>query len=148
MVLPAVFLGTMGVDAFAAGSSVSWWQTLGGLIVVFGLLLVSLKLLGKWNRRTDGSDSSFVTVWHLGPKKEIQVLRLEDQVHFIYRHDGSMVVLETQPLADFENKHGYLRTGQDGGKWREALSRTLPFMNSASRSNEVPENTKERAAQG
>jgi len=148
MVMPAAFLATMASDAFGAGSSASWWQTLGGLIVVFGLLLVSLKLLGKWNRRSVGSDSSFVTVWHLGPKKEIQVLRLADQVHFIYRHDGAMVVLQTQPLADFESKHDHLQTGQAAGKWREALSRTLPFWNSASQSDTTRENTKERVALG
>ncbi|MCK9997097.1 MAG: hypothetical protein KAH56_12560 [Candidatus Krumholzibacteria bacterium] len=104
MALPAAFLGTLNEGAFAAGSGMSWWQTVGGLVAVFGLLMVSLKLLGKWNRRSGGSDSSLLTVWHLGPKREIQVLKLGDQVHYIYRHDGSMVVLQTEPLVNFENK--------------------------------------------
>ncbi len=104
MVLSVAFLGTLNQGAFAADSGMSWWQTVGGLVAVFGLLLLSLKLLGKWNRRSGGSHSSLLTVWHLGPKREIQVLRLGDQVHYIYRHDGSMVVLQTEPLVDFESK--------------------------------------------
>ncbi len=104
MLLSAAFLGTLDQGAFASGSGMSWWQTVGGLVAVFGLLMLSLKLLGKWNRRSGGSDSSLLTVWHLGPKREIQVLKLGDQVHYIYRHDGSMVVLETEPLVDFEGK--------------------------------------------
>lgn len=87
---------------FSGDGGMSWWQTLGGLVVVFGLLIVSLKLLGRWNRRTGGAESTLLTVWHLGPKREIQVLRLRDEVHYVYRHDGSMVVLRTEPLVDFE----------------------------------------------
>lgn len=93
----ATFLGT------ASESGISWWQTLGGLAAVFGLLLVSLKALGKWNRRSGASESSLLKVLHLGPKREIQILRVGDQVHYIYRHDGAMVALKTEPLIEFEN---------------------------------------------
>ncbi|MEN8005400.1 MAG: hypothetical protein ABFS42_00155 [Candidatus Krumholzibacteriota bacterium] len=106
MVIPAALIqsvpATLAGGSFAADGGMSWWQTLGGLVAVFGLLLVSLKLLGKWNRRTGGAESSLLTVWHLGPKREIQVLRLGDQVHYVYRHDGAMVTLRTEPLVDFE----------------------------------------------
>ncbi len=111
MTVPATFLATMGGGGFAADSGISWWQTLGGLVVVFGLLIVSLKLLGKWNRRSGGSESSLLTVWNLGPKREIQVLRLGEQVHYIYRHDGSMVVLQTKPLVDFESSRANAAEG-------------------------------------
>ena len=80
----------------------SWWQTIGGLVIVFGLLILCLKLLGKWSRRTVGAESRLLTVWNLGPKREIQLLRLGEEVHYIYRHDGSMVVLRTEPVATFE----------------------------------------------
>lgn len=129
MTLSAAFLGTINEGAFAADSGMSWWQTVGGLAVVFGLLLLSLKLLGKWNRRSSGSDSSLLTVWHLGPKREIQVLRLGDQVHYIYRHDGSMVVLKAEPIADFERKRADKGSGATCGTWRESISRSLPFCN-------------------
>jgi len=106
MAVPATFLATMAVvtdqSTFASGGGYSWWQTVGGLIVVFGLLLLFLKLLGKWNRRTGGSEADLLTVWPLGPKREIQLLRLGQEVHYIYRHDGSMVVLRTEPVSDFE----------------------------------------------
>lgn len=129
MFFSTAFLGTLNEGAFAAGNGMSWWQTVGGLAAVFGLLLVSLKLLGKWNNRSRGSDSSLLTVWHLGPKREIQVLRLGDQVHYIYRHDGAMVVLQTEPVTDFESKRADQGSGPSGGNWRESISRSLPFWN-------------------
>ena len=107
MTIPAAFLlsvpATLAGGTYAADSGISWWQTIGGLVAVFGLLLVSLKFLGKWNRRSGGAETSLLTVWHLGPKREIQVLRLGDQVHYVYRHDGAMVTLRTEALIDFEN---------------------------------------------
>jgi flagellar biogenesis protein FliO len=107
---------------FAAGGS-SWWQTLGGLLVVFGLLLLCLKILGKWNRRQGGGrDASVLTVWPLGPKREIQVLRLGDDVHFIYRHDNAMVLLKQQSLADFEAQ----RQGDETDEHPQGLKRFFP----------------------
>jgi hypothetical protein len=148
MALSTTFLGTLDQAAFAAGSGMSWWQTVGGLAVVFGLLLLSLKLLGKWNRRSGGSDSSLLTVWHLGPKREIQVLRLGDHVHYIYRHDGAMVVLQTEPVADFESKGTDQVSGSSGGNWRESISRSLPFWNVQAEPSMPTKNHRERAASG
>ena len=148
MYLMAAFLGTTGGSALYSGSSVSWWQTVGGLVVVFGLLVVSLKMLGKWNKRSGNAESSLLTIWHLGPKKEIQVLRLEDQVHYIYRHDGAMVVLQTERLADFESKQDQPGTGKTIGNWRGTFSRNLPFWNGDPSSSKNPAETRARAAQG
>jgi len=106
MAIPAAILlsvpATVAGGPYAADGGMSWWQTIGGLVAVFGLLLVFLKLLGKWNGRSGGSETSLLTVWHMGPKREVQVLRLGDQVHYVYRHDGAMVTLRTEALADFE----------------------------------------------
>ncbi len=129
MIATTTFLGAIGSGAFVADSGISWWQTVGGLVAVFGLLLLSMKLLGKWNRRSSGSDSSLLTVWHLGPKREIQVLRLGDQVHYIYRHDGSMVVLQTEPLVEFESKRADQGSASSRANWRESMTRSLPFWN-------------------
>jgi hypothetical protein len=129
MLVTAAFLASMSGGTFTADTGMSWWQTLGGLAVVFGLLLVSLKLLGRWNRRTGAAESSLLTVWPLGPKKEIQVLRLEDQVHYIYRHDGAMVVLQTERLTDFENKRNHVPSGKPVAGWRDTLTGNLPFWN-------------------
>ena len=106
MAIPAAFLlsvpATLAGGSYAADGGMSWWQTIGGLVAVFGLLLVFLKILGKWNRRTGGAETSLLTVWHMGPKREVQVLRLGDQVHYVYRHDGAMVTLRSEALVDFE----------------------------------------------
>lgn len=148
MTLVSAFLGTAGGAGLYGGSSISWWQTVGGLVVVFGLLLVSLKLLGKWNKRTMNSESSLLGIWHLGPKKEIQLLRLADQVHYIYRHDGAMVVLQTERLGDYEKKQDKPGPGKAPGHWRETMARTLPFWNGVATAEEIPPETRARAARG
>jgi len=79
--------------------------TFGGMAVVFGLLMLFMKLLGKINKRGGKSDSTILTIWHLGPKREIQVLRLGDQVHYIYRHDGSMVILKEESYEQYLLNH-------------------------------------------
>lgn len=78
------------------------WQSLGGLALVFGLLILSLKLLGRFNRRHSPGQTSLLTVWHLGPKREIQVLRLADEVHYIYRHEGAMVLLKKETWQQWQ----------------------------------------------
>ena len=86
-------LASVASESILAGGGSPWWQTIGGLLAVFGLLLLSLKFLAKWNRRQGGSEATVLTVWPLGPKREIQVLRLGEEVHYIYRHDNAMVLL-------------------------------------------------------
>ena len=107
----AAVAGVAAGEPFAAGPGISWWQTIGGLVVVFGLLIVSLKLLGRWSRRSGGAETALLNVWHLGPRREIQVLRLMDEVHYVYRHDGAMVTLRTEPLAEFETKKAAAAAG-------------------------------------
>ena len=49
------FLANVGPDlaeSFGSGQGISLWQTIGGLLAVFGLLMVSLKFLGKFQRQT------------------------------------------------------------------------------------------------
>lgn len=79
-----------------------WWQTIGGLLLVLGLLFVSLRLLGRFNRSRGGGQAAVLKVWPLGPRREIQVLRLFDTVHYVYRHDNGMVLLERQTLEAYE----------------------------------------------
>ncbi|MBU2503292.1 hypothetical protein KJ682_18330 [bacterium] len=79
----------------------SWLQTIGGLLVVFALLILSLKFLGRFNRLRGRTEAEVLNVWNLGPRREIQVLRLQDEVHFIYRHDGAMVPLKQITLAEY-----------------------------------------------
>lgn len=88
--------------SLGSGSGFNIWQSLGGLILVFGLLILSLKLLGRFNRNHNPGQTSILTVWHLGPKREIQVLRLADEVHYIYRYEGAMVLLKQETLKQWE----------------------------------------------
>jgi len=101
-----VFLGDAAVPGtLVSGSGFNVWQSLGGLALVFGLLILCLKLLGRFNRRRNPGQTSLLTVWHLGPRREVQVLRLGDEVHYIYRHEGAMVLLKQEPLQQWESSH-------------------------------------------
>lgn len=84
------------------GGGPAWWQTIGGMLAVFGLLLLCLKLLARYNRRGAAGQASLLAVWHLGPRREIQVLRLADEVHYVYRHDGAMVLLKQESWAEWQ----------------------------------------------
>jgi len=107
--LPPFFLASAGP---LSGSGFSLWQTLGGLVAVFALLLLSLRLLGRFNQRRQHDQSALLTVWNLGPRREIQVLKLQDQVHYIYRHDGAMVLLKQDSLEDWQRVESELNAGQ------------------------------------
>jgi len=89
-------------ETFANGSGFNIWQSLGGLAVVFGLLLLCLKVLGRFNRPRGNANAALLAVWPLGPKREIQILRLENEVHYIYKHEGSLVLLKQESLAEWE----------------------------------------------
>lgn len=99
-----VFLAEVGplAGSLGSGSGFNVWQSLGGLILVFGLLILSMKLLGRFNRNHNPGQSSILTIWHLGPKREIQILRLGDEIHYIYRHEGAMVLLKRESLQQWE----------------------------------------------
>ena len=97
-------------DAMAfTGGGGNIWQSIGGLVVVFGLLIVSLKLMGRFNRRNQNEETQLLTVWHLGPRREIQVLRLGQEVHYIYRHEGAMVILKQEPYSQWESLRARLK---------------------------------------
>jgi len=113
------------LDSSQFQGSTSWWQTMGGLLVVFGLLFLTLKLLGKYsNSRSSAHQASILAVWNLGPKREIQVLKLGDEVHYIYRHDGAMVPLKVQSLVDWERD--LAEVGETKAKEPEGWKRFFP----------------------
>ncbi len=92
------------MPVFEGGTGVSWWQTVGGLAAVFALLLLFLKFLARMNRSGKVGQASMLSVWGLGPRREIQVLRLGEDVHYIYRHDGAMVLLRQETYAAWQAK--------------------------------------------
>ena len=129
-----VFLANVGPDltgALGSGQGFSLWQTVGGLLAVFGLLMVSLKFLGKFQRQTGKGQASLLTVWNLGPRREIQVLRLEDEVHYIYRHDGAMVLLRKVPRTVWEAEAA--QTESQESQTRGLLGKIFPGVRALSR---------------
>lgn len=103
----------------------SWWQTAGGLLIVFGLLVVFLKLLGRVHRRASHGRAEVLSVWNLGPRREVQILRLDDEVHTIYRHDGAMVTLKREPLAAWQAT-AQSADASGPASMHDALRRILP----------------------
>ncbi|MFT5232963.1 MAG: flagellar biogenesis protein FliO [Candidatus Krumholzibacteriia bacterium] len=100
--LQASFFASVTPESTFSAGGAHWWQTVGGMLLVFGLLIVCLKYLGRFNRRHGDQQADLKAVWNLGPKREIQVLRLGDEVHYIYRHETAMVLLKNEPLVNFE----------------------------------------------
>lgn len=76
----------------------SWWQMAGAMAVVFALLMLVLKGLQRWRpgMRRD-RDVRLLSVHRLGPKRELQRLRVGDVVHTLYRQEGAMVQLGSEP---------------------------------------------------
>lgn len=95
-------LAAATVPGLEPGAGISWWQTVGGLAAVFALLIVFLKVLARFQRGTRQNQASLLAVWNLGPRREIQVLRLGEEIHYIYRHDGAMVLLKQDSLAAWQ----------------------------------------------
>ena len=126
-------LAAVTPESTFGGGGVSLWQTLGGLLAVFGLLMVSLKLLGKLNRRGGAGQADVLTVWPLGPKREIQVLRLGDEVHYIYRHESAMVLLKNGPLADYQRISQGSGGGDEAQGWKRFFPNGLPFPRTAAK---------------
>ncbi len=121
----AAFLAALDTSSLQAAGG-GWWRTVGGLAVVFGLLFLSLKLLGRYGRRQGGAEPArLVTVWHLGARREIQVLRLGADVSYVYRHENAMVLLRQEPWEAYVREHGAPATGPGAAAVPEFLSRLL-----------------------
>ena len=113
MAAPAI-LGALDAASLHAAGVGSWWRTVGGLLVVFGLLFLSLKLLGRYGRRGGAAQARLLAVWHLGPRREIQVLRLGDEVSYVYRHENAMVLLRQESWEAYVREHGEAAAGPGG----------------------------------
>jgi len=79
----------------------SWWQAIGGILAVFALLVLFMRLLSRWQGKQRHGDAALLRVLPLGHRAEVQVLRLRDTVHYIYRHESSLLLLGTESHADY-----------------------------------------------
>ena len=129
--LAAIEPGSLQNAAIGVGS---WWRTIGGLIVVFGLLFLCLKLLARYGRKSGAAQARVLAVWPLGPRREIQVLRLGEGVSYVYRHDNAMVLLRQESWDEYRREHGEASTGVASGptlpaalaRWLHPLQARLP----------------------
>ncbi len=91
------------MDAANLAPGPSYWQVGAALVAVLGLLVVVLKFLQRWQgARAQGGDARLLSVRRLGPRRELQVLQVGEQIHTIYRHDSAMVLLGTEARVAHE----------------------------------------------
>ncbi len=85
----------------AALDGPSLWQVGAALAAVLGLVVVAMKGLQRLQGLSGGEDDvRLLSVRRLGPRREVQRLRVGEAVHTIYRHDGAMVVLAQEPWRE------------------------------------------------
>jgi len=91
------------MDALGSGgaSVVSFWQVCGALLTVLGLLVVALKFLSRFQRQPGADSTRILRVRRLGPRRELEVLQVDDQVYTLYRHDGGLAVLKCEAAATY-----------------------------------------------
>jgi flagellar biogenesis protein FliO len=81
----------------AAAGGVAWLKLVGGLVVVFTLLLLFLKLLGRFQGGRPGAAAALVAVHAVGPRRAVELLRCGDEVFTLYRHEQTVVLLDRAP---------------------------------------------------
>lgn len=76
------------------------WQAGAALAAVLGLLVLVLRLLQRWQpgQRSD-AEVCLLATRRLGPRRDLQVLRVGDEVHTLYRQEGALVLLKTESYA-------------------------------------------------
>jgi hypothetical protein len=99
----AIVLASAGASWQAGGFS--WWQTIGAMLAVFALLILVLRWLGRWQGGAGNGPASLLAVMPLGHRREVQVLRLNNEVHYIYRYEGALLLLGKETYADYQAAH-------------------------------------------
>lgn len=90
-----------GAANWGATPDGSWWRAAAGMLLVFGLLIVCLKLLRRLPVARGGGDARVEAIWPLGPRREIHVVRLGDAVHYVYRNEQGLVLLRQESWGDY-----------------------------------------------
>jgi hypothetical protein len=92
-----------GVDTSGSGwgQGISIWQSAGAVLIVFALLVMVLRFLGRWQQRSGQDQTSLLRVVPLGHRRELHVLRLKDHVHYVYRQEGALLHLEREPYETY-----------------------------------------------
>jgi hypothetical protein len=117
-----VILGSTTGSAWSTGGF-SWWQAAGGVLVVFALLGVTMRFLGRWTHGAQDGRASLLAVIPLGHRRDLQVLRLKDEVHYIYRQEGALLLLGKESFADYQATAPQ-QDSAAGKPWRRLIGRT------------------------
>jgi len=75
----------------------SWWRLIGSFLLVAGMLVMTLKLLTRWQTGRAPGEFRLLEVSPLGPKRSVERLRYRDEELVIYRSDGAMLLVDRQP---------------------------------------------------
>ena len=98
-----------------------WWQVLGAFLVVTGLLLVTMRLLSRWQGRSVGGDFKVISVANLGPRRAVESLRYGEEVLIIYRSEGAMILVDRKPFEEVE-----VAQAVNTGSWWEKMTQRTP----------------------
>jgi hypothetical protein len=75
----------------------SWWRLIGSFLLVAGMLVLTLKLLTRWQVGRAPGEFKLLEVSPLGPKRSVERLRYRDEELVIYRSEGAMLLVDRQP---------------------------------------------------
>lgn len=102
MTAAADTLGSGAAALYGGGGGFSWWQAAGAMLVVLALLAVVLRLLARFQRPSGRGLAAVARVVPLGPRRELEVVRLRGRAHFVYRREGALVLLGDEPWEQYE----------------------------------------------
>jgi hypothetical protein len=101
MMAAAQALLAVSVPALGNDAGGGWWRAVLGMVAVFALLVICLRLLRRWPGVGGHGAAGVEAVWPLGPRREIHVVRLDDEVHYVYRNDQGLVMLRSESLDTY-----------------------------------------------
>ena len=107
----------------STGAMPSFWQVAAALVAVLGLLVLALKALRRLQPHGAGDHARLLQVRRLGPKRDLEVLRVDDEVYTIYRHDGGLVLLRREACARWDARQAGSPGGARGACPRSASAR-------------------------
>ncbi|MFO7653889.1 MAG: flagellar biosynthetic protein FliO [Candidatus Krumholzibacteriia bacterium] len=108
-----------------------WWRAMAGMAVVFGLLVICLRLLRRWPGARGSGAARVEAIWPLGPRREIHVVRLGDEIHYVYRNEQGLALLRREPWEAYRAARP-VETGPTGRPVAGARSLLASWLRRAS----------------
>lgn len=111
--------GTAFLAAAVRPEDPSWWKLGGAFLLVFALLVLFLKFVGRLQKGGHAADASLLRVQSLGPRRSLEYLRCGDSVYTLYRSEQSMALLAQE--AYDPARHGIGAETPSLGGWMARL---------------------------